>query len=198
MSKKIFCLVLVMMMLACSTAFAAIPSKTTANTIISHAPQAAEGVVLPPAFTINVTEDAKGIAQKALDAIAAFLTASDAPVVDAFGEETKEAVAALLPEGIEADALELTELFPLNIANYDAACGDVKVAFNTLTAANTAVAVLGIVSDEETAWLPLAAEVEEAEDGPAVIVTFPAEVLTQASGAQTVLAFLNTPEAEAE
>lgn len=208
MSKKIFCLALAMMLLACSTAFAAIPSKT-ANDIVSDAPVAAEGVAFAPDFTITSTEDLTGTAQEILDRIAAFLVLNEEAVIKAFGEETEEAVAALLPEDVLAEELVLAEFFPVLIANYDPAYGDVTVAFSTLTAEHTAVAILGAVADAEE---PVESEAAEAllenteatdiiwlllktaiEDGK-VVVTFTAEAIESIpEGAETVLTFLNTP-----
>lgn len=205
MSKKIVCLALALMLLGVSTALAAIPSKT-ASDIVSDAPVAAEGVTFAPDFTITSTEDLTGTAQEILDRIAGFLVLNETAVIKAFGEETEEAVAELLPEDVLAEELVLAEFFPVTIANYSADYGDVTVAFSTLTAEKTAVALLGVVTDlEETEaaeaflaaekqqdllWIPLQTEVREGK----VVVTFTAQAIEVIpEGGETVLAFLNTP-----
>ena len=191
MSKKIFCLVLTLMMVLCSTAFAAVPSKT-ATDVTADAPVSVSGVELGIDFAIVPSGD-DTVAQTVLDMIANVVNTTAAPVVKVFGEEAEAAIAALLPEGVDAADLELAELFEVYIQNYDESYGDVKVAFHTLTAANTVAAVFGIVNGEEApVWVVLETEVVD----DTVVVTFTADAIAQAADANTVLAFLNTPEAE--
>ena len=183
MSKKIFCLALAMMMLVCSTAFAAVPSKTASDVTSKYV---GDTSAYAEDFVIAVAE-ADETAQSVLDKIAAFVNDYAVAVVKFFGEDVEEAIAALLPEGVDAADLELAELFPVNIANYDATYGDVQVAFTTLTAENTAVAVLGAVDGEDVVWTALETAVEDGD----VVVTFTAEALETVTG-EAVLAFLNT------
>lgn len=191
MSKKIFCMVLTLMMVLCSTAFAAVPSKTTSD-VTSDAPVSVSGAELGIDFAI-VPSDDNTVAQTVLDMIANVINNTAVPVVKVLGEEAEAAIAALLPEGVDAADLELAELFEVYVQNYAESYGDVKVAFHTLTAANTVAAAFGIVNGEETPeWVVLATEVVD----DTVVVTFTADALAKAADANTVLAFLNTPEAE--
>lgn len=189
MSKKIFCLALAMMLLVCSVAVAEVLPSRSAKDIVTK--YVGDTSAYAEDFAINTTDDANGTAQTVLEALAA--AAANGPVVNAFGDEVVAALAALLPEGVDAATLDVAELFEINIANYDSAYGDVLVSFNTLTAETTVAAVLGCVTADGTAWTALKAEVVDGE----VVVTFTADAVTAIpEGAETVLAFLNTPVAE--
>lgn len=186
MSKKLFCLALALMMLVCATAFAA-PSKTT-NDVTSK--YVGDTSAYAADFAINAKEESAA-ATAVLDAILAYAE-TNTDIVKVFGDDVVDAIKALLAD-VDVDTLDVGELFPLNIANYDAAYGDVKVSFKTNTAENTVVALLGVVEAADTTWCALETEVEDGE----VVVTFTEEVLSAIpAGADLVLVFLNTPVAE--
>ena len=192
MSKKLFCLALALMMLVCSTAFAA-GSKNT-NTVTSTAPTSSVVEELAPAFVLEVMPEEKcgGVADGVLVEIDDYFASNEgAPVIGAFGEENAEAIKALLPEGVDAASLTVAEAFEIYLSNYDPALyGDVKQEFYTNTAAGTVVAVLAVYVNGTYTWYPLAAEYDAVKG--CVVVTFTKEVLESIpAGAELALIFLN-------
>ena len=194
MSKKLFCLALALMMLVCSTAFAATPSKTT-TTVTSKAPSSSVVEELAPAFVLKEKPEGEtgDAAEYAVMEIDDFLASNNgAPVVGAFGEDNVAAIEELLPEGVDTASLFVAEVIEIYMSNYDPMYGEVTVPFHTETADGTVVAVLGVYDGAYT-WYPLATEYD-AVNGD-VVVTFTKEVLEVMSalptGAEMVLVFLN-------
>ena len=184
MSKKVFCLALALMMLVCSTAFAA-GSKTNGSVSSGYVSSTSD---YEESFTLIADPTKDAVAQTVLAAVLDAVAANGGAVAKVFGEEAEAALAAL--EGVDVSTLDIATLFALTLANYDATYGDVVIAFDTTLAddANVVAAAIGIVNGEEVTWKIL--EAESAADGK-VNVTFTQEVLAQVpAGADTVLAIL--------
>lgn len=173
MSKKIFCLALALMMLVCSTAFAA-SSKT--NGSVSSGYVGSTGDEFDESFTLIADPTKDVIAQAALKTVLDAVAANGGAVVKAFGPEVEAFLSAL--EGVDVSTLDVATLFALTIASYDATYGDVVIAFDTTLAddANVVAAVLGAVNGEDITWYAL--DAESAADGK-INVTFTQDVLTQ-------------------
>ena len=172
MSKKIFCLALALMMLVCSTAFAA-SSKTNGSVSSGYVGSTSD---VDESFTLIADPTKDVIAQAALKTVLDAVAANGGAVVKAFGPEVEAFLCAL--EGVDVATLDVATLFALTIASYDATYGDVVIAFDTTLAddANVVAAVLGVVKNEEIDWYAL--DAESAADGK-INVTFTQDVLSQ-------------------
>lgn len=190
MSKKLFCLALVLMMVVSTAALAeALPSRTVESSWSAGQP-ATSGAQPAPDFAISPALTESEEATTVYTDILTYVNTSAAPVAEFFGADVVTAIAALVPD-VETADLELTDFFPMTLANYDASYGDVTVPFTSLIpyeAGSTVVALLGIIAEDGTVtWLPLAAEVNA--EGQ-VVVTFTAEALALVGDSEIVLAFL--------
>ena len=118
--KKFMCVLLTMALaLTAVTAFAATPSKTTANTtrVVKNSSEG-QGVL------VFVTEDAEEVLAEIAKVFTAVNTDGMAPI-EYFAEDVQAAVAALLPEGFDLKTLELNEFVTVDQTGYTDAIGDV-------------------------------------------------------------------------
>ena len=197
--KKFMCVLLTMALaLTAVTAFAATPSKTTANTtrVVRNSAEG-QGVL------VFVTEDAEEVLAEIAKVFTAVNTDGMAPI-EYFPEDVQAAVAALLPEGFDLKTLELNEFVTVDQSGYTDALGDVTAYFEFATpyaVGQKLVMLLGFYSGEKDAqdnyeveWVALAAEVQE--DG-LVAVTIPAECMVKMQTSKAVAAaVLSEPVAE--
>lgn len=185
MSKKIFCLALALMMLVCSTAFAA-SSKTNGSVSSGYVGSTGD---FEDDFVLAADPTKDAIAQAALKTLMDAIAANGGAVAKAFGADAEAALSAL--EGVDVATLDIETVFPLILANYKASIGDVEVAFDTTIAddVNVVAAAFGLVNGEDITWSILKAEL--AADGK-INVVFTQEVLTPVpEGSDLVLAVLS-------
>ena len=161
------------------------------------------GIELPADFLATVpqpadaSEEEVAAAQEVLEAINAFVTANDLPVVQYFGLDVQAAISEKLPLNMVADDLVLREFFalPLNAmaAAYDPAYGDIIIQMEfpvDFAEGDVVVPVLGILDPETNVvtWIALDAVVNA--DG-FVEITFTEDVFAQiAVDSITMLAIL--------
>ena len=161
------------------------------------------GIELPADFLATVpqpadaSEEEVAAAQEVLEAINAFVTANDLPVVQYFGLDVQAAISEKLPLNMVADDLVLREFFalPLNAmaAAYDPAYGDIIIQMEfpvDFEEGDVVVPVLGILDPETNVvtWIALDAVVNA--DG-FVEITFTEDVFAQiAEDSITMLAIL--------
>lgn len=185
MNKKLISLVLcVLLVLTCANAFAAVPSKTTQD-MASVKDVASSTYVGEVKATFSLTDGNVQATSDELDKIADYVAMGGVSTVSYFGTEVVDAIAQLLPE-VDLDNLELNEIAPLTVADYDEAYGDLAITFSfaTVYAQDQAVvALIGIESAEtqEIVWTPAEAEVQM--DG-SVQVVLPQALLVELAAAQ--------------
>ena len=199
MSKKIFCLALALMMLVCSTAFAA--GSISSGSASSGSPSSGSASSGSPSsgstsssgdlegWILDVDPSKEAIAQDALQKLMAAIVANGGAVVKAFGDEAEAVLAAL--EGVDVATLNIETVIPVILSGYDASYGDQERVFITTLAddINVIAAAFGLVNGEEITWYILDAELV-ADD--TVKVIFTQDVLTQIpEGSDLVLAVLS-------
>ena len=189
MNKRIFSMMLVLMVAIASFSFAcaeAVPSVTIETVVNVSTAVSSTGVVLPETFKVEVVPQSETVV-KVVEEIAEVVKA--APVATYFGEEVMAAVAEKLPVEVETSALKLNELTTLKVAEYDAAYEDVVVtlALTAEYAEDDAIVVLvGIVVDGVLTWVPMDATIVDGQ----VNVTFTQEILTAAGEGEMLFALL--------
>jgi len=166
------------------------------NATTEPAPSRHDGVVVAAPeekLAINASMDQTPTSQEALDSITQAVVYGDAEtVIDAFGEETKAAVQAMLPEGVQAEDLEMSELSPLAVEGEvtDETKDPIVVAFEMPTAYEedaTLVALVGVKDAEGNfTWTPQTCKVL---DGHPIV--YLQKDVASTIGADGVLAILN-------
>ena len=201
--KKFVC-VLASMLLALSAAGAmadAVPSKTTTDVTQVKTVEAVKEDGTVEAVTgwdIEVAEDAAPVTEE-IAKIYQEVFVNGKTAVAYFPAETQEAIAALLPEGVNASKLMMNEFITLQIVGQMETATDVKVTFTFTTKYEmdqNVVVVVGIYDGTRDAngqynveWVALDAEVLENGD---IAVVFPAELVEQMNDAAAVaMAVLN-------
>ena len=201
--KKFAC-VLASMLLALSAAGAmadAVPSKTTTDVTQVKTVEAVKEDGTVEAVTgwdIEVAEDAAPVTEE-IAKIYQEVFVNGKTAVAYFPAETQEAIAALLPEGVNASKLMMNEFITLQIVGQMETATDVKVTFTFTTKYEmdqNVVVVIGLYDGTRDAngqynveWVALDAEVLENGD---IAVVFPAELVEQMNDAAAVaMAVLN-------
>ncbi len=201
--KKFAC-VLASMLLALSAAGAmadAVPSKTTTDVTQVKTVEAVKEDGTVEAVTgwdIEVAEDAAPVTEE-IAKIYQEVFVNGKTAVAYFPAETQEAIAALLPEGVNASKLMMNEFITLEIVGQMETATDVKVTFTFTTKYEmdqNVVVVIGLYDGTRDAngqynveWVALDAEVLENGD---IAVVFPAELVEQMNDAAAVaMAVLN-------
>lgn len=201
--KKFAC-VLASMLLALSAAGAmadAVPSKTTTDVTQVKTVEAVKEDGTVEAVTgwdIEVAEDAAPVTEE-IAKIYQEVFVNGKTAVAYFPVETQEAIAALLPEGVNASKLMMNEFITLEIVGQMETATDVKVTFTFTTKYEmdqNVVVVIGLYDGTRDAngqynveWVALDAEVLENGD---IAVVFPAELVEQMNDAAAVaMAVLN-------
>ena len=201
--KKFAC-VLASMLLALSAVGAmadAVPSKTTTDVTQVKTVEAVKEDGTVEAVTgwdIEVAEDAAPVTEE-IAKIYQEVFVNGKTAVAYFPAETQEAIAALLPEGVNASKLMMNEFITLEIVGQMETATDVKVTFTFTTKYEmdqNVVVVIGLYDGTRDAngqynveWVALNAEVLENGD---IAVVFPAELVEQMNDAAAVaMAVLN-------
>lgn len=201
--KKFVC-VLASMLLALSAAGAmadAVPSKTTTDVTQVKTVEAVKEDGTVEAVTgwdIEVAEDAAPVTEE-IAKIYQEVFVNGKTAVAYFPAETQKAIAALLPEGVNASKLMMNEFITLEIVGKMETATDVKVTFTFTTKYEmdqNVVVVIGLYDGTRDAngqynveWVTLDAEVLENGD---IAVVFPAELVEQMNDAAAVaMAVLN-------
>ena len=201
--KKFAC-VLASMLLALSAAGAmadAVPSKTTTDVTQVKTVEAVKEDGTVEAVTgwdIEVAEDAAPVTEE-IAKIYQEVFVNGKTAVAYFPAETQKAIAALLPEGVNASKLMMNEFITLQIVGQMETATDVKVTFTFTTKYEmdqNVVVVIGLYDGTRDAngqynveWVALDAEVLENGD---IAVVFPAELVEQMNDAAAVaMAVLN-------
>jgi len=205
MKKWTSILVTVLLVLSMTTAFAAVPSKTTTNTAAVTTITSVSGAELAETFKVTVAEADDEDVVKEIQKIYTFVSDGNAPV-EYFPVEVKEQIVAKLPETIVAADVEINEFVTIDQTDYEESYGDVKASFRFTTVyapEQSLVAVVGIFTGEVAEngepiveWIVLDAVANE--DGT-VEVTFTADAMLKIQNAATTsLAIINTPAVETE
>lgn len=200
MKKWTSILITVLLILSITTAFAAVPSKTTTNASTVTTVVSASGVELADDFKVAVAVEESAPVVNEISKIFTFVSSGNAPV-DYFPAEVKEEIVAKLPETIVSADVEINEFVSIDQTAYTEAYGDVKVSFSfttSYTPKQALVALVGIFTGEVdengepiVEWIVLDAIANE--DG-SVEVTFTQEAMLKMQAAQTTsLAIANTP-----
>lgn len=201
--KKFAC-VLASMLLALSAVGAmadAVPSKTTTDVTQVKTVEAVKEDGTVEAVTgwdIEVAEDAAPVTEE-IAKIYQEVFVNGKTAVAYFPAETQEAIAALLPEGVNASKLMMNEFITLEIVGKMETATDVKITFTFTTKYEmdqNVVVVIGLYDGTRDAngqynveWVALDAEVLENGD---IAVVFPAELVEQMNDAAAVaMAVLN-------
>lgn len=201
--KKFAC-VLASMLLAMSAVGAmadTVPSKTTTDVTQVKTVEAVKEDGTVEAVTgwdIEVAEDAAPVTEE-IAKIYQEVFVNGKTAVAYFPAETQEAIAALLPEGVNASKLMMNEFITLEIVGQMETATDVKVTFTFTTKYEmdqNVVVVIGLYDGTRDAngqynveWVALDAEVLENGD---IAVVFPAELVEQMNDAAAVaMAVLN-------
>lgn len=201
--KKFAC-VLASMLLALSAVGAmadTVPSKTTTDVTQVKTVEAVKEDGTVEAVTgwdIEVAEDAAPVTEE-IAKIYQEVFVNGKTAVAYFPAETQEAIAALLPEGVNASKLMMNEFITLEIVGKMETATDVKVTFTFTTKYEmdqNVVVVIGLYDGTRDAngqynveWVALDAEVLENGD---IAVVFPAELVEQMNDAAAVaMAVLN-------
>ena len=179
----------------------AVPSKTTTDVTQVKTVEAVKEDGTVEAVTgwdIEVAEDAAPVTEE-IAKIYQEVFVNGKTAVAYFPAETQEAIAALLPEGVNASKLMMNEFITLQIVGQMETATDVKVTFTFTTKYEmdqNVVVVIGLYDGTRDAngqynveWVALDAEVLENGD---IAVVFPAELVEQMNDAAAVaMAVLN-------
>ena len=198
MKKVLTVLVALMLVLSMTTAFAAVPSKTTTPTITGIT--SATGDPLPDGTIEVVPDTAMTIEQ--VEKLYEFVKEGNAPI-DFFEPEVQNAILAKLnenkpsTEALTLDDLkdwEINEIVSVDATNYDPTTGDVIVSFEFATPYEVGQRMVGVldcydgtrtevepnVFEFNSEKIILDAEVTEVVDGKAhVDVTFTSDAIVK-------------------
>jgi hypothetical protein len=197
MKKKLKVLVLAVLLMISTMGYAAVPSKTTGDMATVAAITSVSGAPLAADFAVELIAEAPAASQE-LVKVAEVVSAGGTPV--SYFADKQEGIALLVPEGFDANTLEMNEFSPLTAINYDENYGDVVVSFEFVTEytdGQTVVAMVGVVTGvnaDGTAiveWYALKAEVNNG----LVQVHFTQEVLAKLNGTEAMIAILSEPTA---
>lgn len=192
MNKRIFsvALALVLAFATLTCAFAAPDSISAADVTTAQVVgvTSSSGVTLPADFSV-----APVAGSNTTDAVVNGINMAAASVgglTTFFGEAAMTAISTVVP-AVQAANLKLDEAFPISVANYSGAYGDVTVTLRltkTYADGDVVVAMVGIIGADGTiTWTPVEATVVNGE----VAVTFPQAVLEAAAGSEVVVAMLS-------
>lgn len=206
MKKWMSILVAALLVLSMTTAFAAVPSKTTSNATTVTAVVTTTGVAVAEDFKVEVVVEESAPVVQEITKIATFVAENSAPVVEYFPVEVKEQIVAKLPETVVTEEVEINEFVTIDQTAYTETYGDVKTSFSFTTVyapEQTLVALVGIFTGEVDEngepiieWIVLDAIANE--DGT-VEVTFTQDAMLKMQSAEaTSLAIINTPAVETE
>ena len=200
MNKVIACVLVMMIVVASITTFAAsVPSKTTQDMTEVVSIASDNGAMLPTDFAIQILEETESV-DKALKQLADFVTGQGLAPVRFFEEAVQQAIASLLPEEADLDKYVINEFSPLIVENYREAYGSITATFRFASEymdGQPLVALIGLVTgmDEQgnpvVEWTPIKAVVE----GGLVKVDFPADLLQRLYGQEAMIAILSEASA---
>ena len=212
MKKWLALVVAALLALSTMAAFAATPSKTTSDLakIDAASIETSTGVAVADDFVIAIPAEDPAKVTEVVEGLYEDTTKGGKPVIAYFDDETADAIADLLPAGVNLEELELNELISLVIENYDEAYGDIDIVFYFNTQYKPEpdqylVAVLGNYSADKAAQVEAEDGVEwtaleaEGQDDGGVKVTFTQDALIAAEEAEvSMLGILSTPVAAQE
>ena len=199
MKKMIALLMTLVLVLACVSAYASVPSKTTTdNTQVKQA-ETLNGTVVAETFEIKVAADPAPVVEE-IAKVFAFVNEQQEAPVNYFPAETKEAIKEVLTAqgAVEVteevlEKMELNEFITIQPVEYKEEYGDIKTTFTFVTeyaVGQKVVAMLSIYTGEVDAngnpiveWVALNAEVQA--DGSLAVVIPQAEMIRM-QGAQAV------------
>lgn len=198
--KKLLVLVLALMMVLTTAAFA-VPSKTTGDLTVVEVIKSETGVEVPANLVVAIPAPTK-TATDELDKVVKFVAEGKKPV-EYFAKENpvvEESIKALLPADVDVTTLEMNEFAPLNVENYDETIGNLTVGFKFATEYKDGaviVAMVGVVTGVDAdgnsiiEWVALPATVENG----VVNVSFTAETLALVRDGDAMISILSAPEA---
>ena len=190
MNKRIFSLVLALVLALASLTVAFAESSATAAVVtipVVKSMVSSTGVVLPADFLVTPVEETLATQALAKD-IAAAITAGSLETV--FGEEAVALIDQAVLGLTTVSALKVQEVFPMTVVNYSAAYGDVAITLELPTeyAANDiVVVVIGYVDAEgNQVWVVVDVEIVDGD----LVITLPVEALSAAVNADLTCVIL--------
>ena len=197
--KKIFALLLAIVMMSLTFALAALPSKTSGDVVTVGKLVADGDESKEVALQITIVEDEK--VDETLGEIAE--TTKEKSPFEFFPEDVQKAIAEKLGEEFDPKALELNEFVALDVTGYEPEKYSTIMApftFETEFKADQKVfPVVGLYDGEEVEWVTLGEqflEGEVQEDG-SVNITFEDAMLARMDASPSIaMALLSTPAAE--
>lgn len=180
-------------MALCSTAFAAAPSKTSADMARVVAARPLNGAETGEAFCISIVEEPQAVADD-LQRLFGLVNDEQQPPAAFFPDQTRAELRALLPEGCDMDAWELNEFVAVQIDEYESGYGGVEAQFVFATQyqpGQRVVAALGAYRGEAVEWIAVAAEVQQ--DGSVAMLISQQAMLALQSADAVALAVLSEP-----
>lgn len=203
--KKTTC-ILLSLLLVClvSTAFAAVPSKTTGDLTDLIGIVNDEGTDLSDqGLTVTVettpvqTESAKpkakepSVADLLLKDVAKFLADTKSAPIQYFGDDALAQAAQMMPEGTDLTSMALNEFFAVSIDGYNATFGNVTAKFtfaSAYTPGQGMLAMVGLPGADQVTWYPMQAVCDE--DG-VVAIRLTGDVLAQSQQGEAIIAILS-------
>ena len=195
--KKLTALFLCMgILFIMSAAGAAVPSISTSDTtqVVSITPSS--DAVSHENFAIFPTEP-KDPMKEAIKEMYDFVnvTSPSQALAGFFLPEDQAKLAEKIPAALTPDMLDVNEMTPLGIVNYDVEYGDVDVRFSFATeyeAGKAVVALLGLMDAQENfQWIAL--DAVAADDGDIVVKFTQEACLKMETAVEMVLIIFNEP-----
>lgn len=203
--KKTTC-ILLSLLLVClvSTAFAAVPSKTTGDLTDLIGVVNDEGTDLSdqgltvtvettPVQTQSPKPKAKepSVADLLLKDVAKFLADTNGAPIQYFGEDALTQATQMMPEGTDLTSMALNEFFAVSIDGYNATFGNVTAKFTFASAYEPGqgmLAMVGFPGADQVTWYPMQAVCDE--DG-VVAIRLTGDVLAQSQQGEAIIAILS-------
>ncbi len=209
MKKWLTILMAVLMLMAVATAYAAVPSKTTADVTQAQEVVSASGVALPNTMTVEVVKNDEKV-EKEIEKLYTFVNNPDesAAPIEFFPEEVQTQVqmqlVAMGLENYDMKQLQINEFVAIKEIGYEAQYGDIVTTFSFATKyakGTKLVGLLGIYSDEVdengnylVEWVVVEAEAQE--DGSVAFVLPQEQMVRIQEASSTALTVLSEPMAQ--
>lgn len=206
MKKWLTILMAMLMLMTVATAYAAVPSKTTADVTQTQEVVSASGVALPSTMMIEVVKNDEKV-EKEIEKLYTFVNNPDenAAPIEYFPEEVQTQVqmqlVAMGLENYDMKQLQINEFVAIKESDYEAQYGDIVTTFSFATkyAKETKlVGLLGIYSDEVDEngnylvdWVVVEAEAQE--DGSVAFVLPQEQMVRIQAASSTALTVLSEP-----
>lgn len=169
MNRRGTLLALALILVFCfsAVAHASAPSITTSDltraAAVSTTTTTTETATEPAKVVVNVVNNTPAV-ENQIQAIAKFVAENNLPPAEYFGEEVKQQILSLLPEGANLDDFALNELITAQIEGEADQEGNLEVSFDfatVYTADDVLVALVGVFDAQgNVEWIAQNAEVD--------------------------------------